>query len=241
MRDKVRKWKARNSEPTPAELRAELRRLQNLLASHETLKDVCLITGQFLRKAQADILHLQGIDDDAFFPVITQNSGADDKGLKAAYAEVYSDIDTKNQKTLKGDNVAPANKSKWIEKYKSTGTGGPQQPTSGTTAPADASRSDPFRRLLDAQSAWSDKSLSRDTTTVRDGIEGSKKAASSWLDTRIKQLKADIEDLKSRIGMPGSNPDKKEGKLLALPVVNEKGVVITDAEIAVNPGKYIFK
>ena len=43
MRDKVRRWKARNAEPTPAELRAELRRLQNLLASHQTLKDVCLI------------------------------------------------------------------------------------------------------------------------------------------------------------------------------------------------------
>lgn len=154
---------------------------------------------------------------------------------------MYSDIDSQNQKTLKGAEVAPGDKSTWIKRYKSTETGALQQPTSGTPAPAKVSKPDPFKELLDAQSAWSDKSLSRNTTTVRQSMEGSKKAASNWLDTRIKQLKADIEDLKSRIGMPGSTTDNKEGNMLALPVVNEKGVIITDAEVAVNPGKYLFK
>ena len=140
-------------------------------------------------------------------------------------------MDTKTQKTLNATEVKPDDKSKWIKRYQS------DEKAAEPPVPTDDSNADPFTKLLKAQSAWSDQNLSRNVTTVRESAASSKQAASNWLDTRIKQLNADIEDLKSRIGMPGSDTDKKEGHLLALPVVNEKGVVITDAEIAVNPGK----
>lgn len=37
---KTLNWKKDHSKPNPAEIRAEIRRLQNLIISHETLKDV---------------------------------------------------------------------------------------------------------------------------------------------------------------------------------------------------------
>jgi hypothetical protein len=37
---KALNWKKNHSKPNPAELRAEIRRLQSLLVSHETLKIV---------------------------------------------------------------------------------------------------------------------------------------------------------------------------------------------------------
>lgn len=37
---KALNWKKNNGKPNPAEIRAEIRRLQSLLASHETLQDV---------------------------------------------------------------------------------------------------------------------------------------------------------------------------------------------------------
>ena len=37
---KVLNWKKNNSGPSAAEIRAELRRLQNLLVSHQTLQKV---------------------------------------------------------------------------------------------------------------------------------------------------------------------------------------------------------
>ena len=37
IKEKIEKWDRNNSKPTPAEIRAEIRRLKNLLASHETL------------------------------------------------------------------------------------------------------------------------------------------------------------------------------------------------------------
>lgn len=39
---KTLNWKKNNSKPNPAEIRAEIRRLQSLLTSHETLKDVSI-------------------------------------------------------------------------------------------------------------------------------------------------------------------------------------------------------
>ncbi|KAK8113506.1 hypothetical protein PG984_014032 [Apiospora sp. TS-2023a] len=40
VRDKIINWEQRNNRPTTAEIRAELRRLRNLLASHEVLRKV---------------------------------------------------------------------------------------------------------------------------------------------------------------------------------------------------------
>jgi len=38
--EKIKGWDAKNAEPSSAEIRADIKRLQNLLVSHQVLKDV---------------------------------------------------------------------------------------------------------------------------------------------------------------------------------------------------------
>ncbi|KAL2880862.1 hypothetical protein SGCOL_003889 [Colletotrichum sp. CLE4] len=89
---KVLNWKANNHGPSIAEVRAELRRLQNLLASHQTLQEA--------------------IEGNKFVPVFEANKEADPKGLKAAYLDVYAAMDVQNggaqDSEKSGDNVLDA-------------------------------------------------------------------------------------------------------------------------------------
>ncbi|KAL4403651.1 hypothetical protein CABS03_14911 [Colletotrichum abscissum] len=91
---KTLNWKKDHAKPNPAEIRAEIRRLQGLLVSHETLADA--------------------IDKNAFFPVMSSDSTADNKKVKEAYAHVYNDMDTKNAKS-RGQDENGSNKSHWLK------------------------------------------------------------------------------------------------------------------------------
>ncbi|KAL6699848.1 hypothetical protein J3F84DRAFT_345153 [Trichoderma pleuroticola] len=69
-----------NLGPSHAEVRAEIRRLQNLLVSHQTLQ--------------------KAVDEGVFFPVLASNKDADQGELQAAYTEVYASMDDENKKPL---------------------------------------------------------------------------------------------------------------------------------------------
>ncbi|QYT05579.1 hypothetical protein H0G86_012470 [Trichoderma simmonsii] len=84
---KVLNWKKNNSGPSPAEVRAEIRRLQNLLVSHQTLQ--------------------QAITDSVFFPVLASNKDADQSELQTAYTAVYASMDEENKKLFEKKEGAP--------------------------------------------------------------------------------------------------------------------------------------
>ncbi|KXH50060.1 hypothetical protein CSIM01_07318 [Colletotrichum simmondsii] len=172
---KVLHWKANNHGPSIAEVRAELRRLQNLLASHETLKDA--------------------INKNQFHPVLEVNKEADQTNLKSAYLDVYSAMDVQN----------------------------------GGTKDNQKSGGDILDALVKAQKEHTETSLKRNNATIRDNTAESKSAALGWLDTRIEQLKTEIGELKTRLGMPSSAPEPGQlaGKLLDLPVVDGNGIQVS--------------
>ncbi|KAK3365596.1 hypothetical protein B0T24DRAFT_710717 [Lasiosphaeria ovina] len=190
---KTLNWSRNNAKPNPAEIRAEIRRLQSLLASHETLQDA--------------------IDKDAFFPVLLQDNAGDDSGVKAAYAQVYSNMDTKN---AKGRDQPEASKEAWLKKF-------------GITTPTDNA----LKLLADAQKEQTEASLSRNNRTVRESNEKSKERAGVWITARIKQIKADIEDLQNQLTSAQANPTSSAPPLL--PVVNSEGMVVTGDELVANP------
>ncbi|OPB40225.1 hypothetical protein A0O28_0003040 [Trichoderma guizhouense] len=84
---KVLNWKKNNSGPSPAEVRAEIRRLQNLLVSHKTLQ--------------------KAVDDGVFFPVLASNKDADQSELQTAYTAVYASMDEENKKLFEKKEGAP--------------------------------------------------------------------------------------------------------------------------------------
>ncbi|KAG7042833.1 hypothetical protein JMJ78_0006340 [Colletotrichum scovillei] len=180
---KVLHWKANNHGPSIAEVRAELRRLQNLLASHETLKDA--------------------INKNQFHPVLEVNKEADQTNLKSAYLDVYSAMDVLN----------------------------------GGTKDNQKSGGDILDALVKAQKEHTETSLKRNNATIRDNTAESKSAALGWLDTRIEQLKTEIGELKTRLGMPSSAPEPGQlaGKLLDLPVVDGNGIQVKGDQIAIDP------
>ncbi|KAK0758399.1 LOW QUALITY PROTEIN: hypothetical protein N5P37_008797 [Trichoderma harzianum] len=84
---KVLNWKKNNSGPSPAEVRAEIRRLQNLLVSHKTLQ--------------------KAVDGGVFFPVLASNKDADQSELQTAYTAVYASMDEENKKLFEKKEGAP--------------------------------------------------------------------------------------------------------------------------------------
>ncbi|KAM0293753.1 hypothetical protein ACHAPM_011494 [Fusarium culmorum] len=90
---KTLNWKKDHAKPNPTEIRAEIRHLQGLLVSHETLAEA--------------------IDKNAFFPVMSSDLTVDNKKVKEAYAHVYNDMDTKNAQSRGQDNNE-TNKSNWL-------------------------------------------------------------------------------------------------------------------------------
>ncbi|MCJ1240206.1 hypothetical protein MMC14_008206 [Varicellaria rhodocarpa] len=183
--DKVENWDVNNKNPTPSEIRAEIRRLKNLLASHITLKE--------------------GIDKNAIFPVLSENKTDDDNELKQAYANVYSSMEADNEKILDTPKKGP-----------------------NTNGPA-ADSTKPFTDLVKAQSNWNDNSLNRNKNTVRSNLELKKTAAKGWIDKKIKMLEEDIKELELKL------PNGGQSGIVALQVVDEKGVNVTDEERRANP------
>ncbi|OTA07299.1 hypothetical protein A9Z42_0081940 [Trichoderma parareesei] len=203
---KVLNWKKNNSGPSAAEIRAELRRLQNLLVSHQTLQ--------------------KAIEGNAFFPVLASNKDAGHGDLEGAYAQVYANMDDKNKELLTRRRVgdaAPAEdrtKAEWLKNNFNI-----ESRLEGVLA---------LEKLIEVQKEHTEKSLSRTTSTVRDGEEANKLKAGQWLGARIGQLEADIADLKEQLGIAKS-AEQAQSQLLALPVINENGIVVTDGEARADP------
>ncbi|KAG7294644.1 hypothetical protein NEMBOFW57_004721 [Staphylotrichum longicolle] len=190
---KALNWKKNNGKPNPAEIRAEIRRLQSLLASHETLQDA--------------------IEKDAFVPVLSQDNAADDSEVRKAYAQVYSDMDTKNAADR---NQPQASKEAWLQRF-------------GVTTPTDNA----LKLLADAQKVQTEASLSRNNRTVRESSDQNKARAGIWIAARIKQINADIEDLKKQLTSAQAHAAPSAPPLL--PVVNSEGMVASGDELVANP------
>ncbi|KAF5007507.1 hypothetical protein FDECE_6154 [Fusarium decemcellulare] len=126
-------------------------------------------------------------------------------------------MDDKNQKAFSGPAVDANTKSSWPKEY-------------GVTSPAD----NVLNNLFSAQKEYNKNSLCRINATVRDNVEQNKNKAFGWLNTRITQLKDDIADLKEQLGL-SRTAKSQEGSLLALPVVNQDGIQVTEDKLAVDP------
>jgi hypothetical protein len=90
--------------------------------------------------------------------------------------------------------------------------------------------------LVQKQKELTEQSLSRNNATLRDNQEASKVKAGEMLGARISQLEADIAELKEKLGMARS-AEQAQAQLLALPVVNEQGIVVSDSEARADPSK----
>ncbi|PTB62270.1 hypothetical protein BBK36DRAFT_1163305 [Trichoderma citrinoviride] len=202
---KVLNWKKNNSGPSAAEIRAELRRLQNLLVSHQTLQ--------------------KAIDEDAFFPILASNKDAGQSDLQAAYAQVYANMDEENKRLLtekkEGDTPPADDRSKadWLKREFG------KDRLEGAAA---------LDNLVNVQKVNTEQSLSRTNATVRDTQNANKDKAGQWLGARISQLEADIADLKEQLGV-ARGAEQAQAQLLALPVVNGNGIVVTDDEARADP------
>jgi len=181
----------------------------------------------------------KGIEEKALFPVITnEEPGEEDKRLRNAYADVYANIESENAKQVtKTSGPTPAADAglKWrgkvplgVRKVREADSANTQIPP----AQPEAAPDNPFENLRKAQQEWSDTSLSRNKATVRTSVDTETKAASGWLEKKIKQLEGEIKELKVQLG------DGAEGKLLPLKVINEQGITITDADRSADPRKF---
>ncbi|KZL68026.1 hypothetical protein CI238_13054 [Colletotrichum incanum] len=156
------------------------------------------------------------ITDDTFFPVLSSDSGDDQNKVKAAYAQVYSDMDTKNAASRDQDKRETA-KGDWLKnKF-------------GVTSPA----TNVLDNLVKEQKAQTESSLNRNNRSVRENTEASKKRAGSWIDKRIEQITQDIEDLKKQLTSAEATPSAITPPML--PVVNSEGMVVTGDELMANP------
>ncbi|KAF4339605.1 hypothetical protein FBEOM_6481 [Fusarium beomiforme] len=193
---KTLSWKKNNSMPNPAEIRAEIRRLQSLLFSHETLQNA--------------------IDNDTFFPVLSSDKAADQNGVKAAYAQVYTDMDSKNADDW-GEDKRVDKKTSWLK----------------DTFKVDPTSKNVLQNLVDEQKKHTEASLDRNSKSVRDNTEQSKKRAGDWITARIKQIKDDIEELQRQLTAAQASATSSAPPLL--PVVNAEGIVVTGDELSADP------
>ncbi|KAM0438111.1 hypothetical protein ACHAQK_006842 [Fusarium lateritium] len=195
---KTLNWKKDHAKPNPAEIRAEIRRLQGLLVSHETLAEA--------------------IDKNAFFPVMSSDSTADNKKVKEAYAHVYNDMDTKNAQS-RGQDKNESNKSNWPK-------------VAFDAAPL---TDNVLKNLTDEQKKHDEASLDRNNRSVRDNEEQNKDKAKLWIGARVGQIKQDIDDLKKQLSAAEAASLISTPPLL--PVVNAEGIVVTGDELLANPSK----
>jgi hypothetical protein len=164
------------------------------------------------------VLNVKAIDEDAFFPVLDDNKKDDQTGVKAAYAQVYTDMDSKNALARNQDTRADT-KNSWIKsKFE-------MEPLTENV----------LGNLVDAQKAQTTASLDRNNRSVRDNSEKSKTTATTWIDSRLVQLKTDIEALQKQLTSAQASVTSSTPPLL--PVVNAQGMVITGDELMADPSK----
>lgn len=165
-------------------------------------------------------LTIKAIDHDTFFPVLSSDQGGDQSKVKAAYAQVYNDMDTKNAQD-RGQQKNDGNTSSWLKN------------TYGIEAPA----TNALQNLVDAQKEQTESSLSRNNRSVRDNTEQSKTRAGDWIASRIKQITADIEDLQKQLTIAQTSAASTAPPLL--PVVNAEGIVVSGDELMADPSAFV--
>lgn len=126
-------------------------------------------------------------------------------------------MDTKNAED-RNQPLTQASKEAWLQKF-------------GVTTPTDNA----LKLLADAQKVQTEASLSRNNRTVRESSDQNKARAGVWLAARIKQINADIDDLKKQLTSAQANATPSAPPLL--PVVNSEGMVASGDELVANPSK----
>ncbi|KAJ3938456.1 uncharacterized protein N0V96_011711 [Colletotrichum fioriniae] len=149
-----------------------------------------------------------------------KHSGDDQDKVKAAYAQVYSDMDTKNAASRDEDKRETA-KGEWLKnKF-------------GVTIPT----TNVLKNLVDEQKVQTESSLSRNNRSLRSNTAASKERAGSWIEKRIEQINQDIVDLKKQLASAEATPSATAPPML--PVVNSSGIVITGDELMANPSEFM--
>lgn len=151
------------------------------------------------------------------------NAGnADHKALKAAYADVYTDLDQKNAITFKGTAVEPKSREQFYKGY------GAPDPTTNV----EWKNFDALKRLQNAQQADAETSLSKTTNAARKVVADTETTCDTWLANRLSQLDRDIKALNDQLEKapaPSAIP--------LLQVVNSEGVIINADELKADPSK----
>ncbi|MCJ1379934.1 hypothetical protein MMC17_003037 [Xylographa soralifera] len=91
VKEKVQNWNQQHAKATPAEIKAEIKRLKNLLISHTALKD--------------------SVAKNTFHAVIPVDNNEADEKLHKAYTDAYALVESANKATLAGSLLTAAVKS----------------------------------------------------------------------------------------------------------------------------------
>ena len=188
---------------------------------------------------------------------MTGQAPVDDKKLKKAYADVYTSLDKDNARTLLGPKPADDSKAAWNNKYVQPASG--SAPAAESTPNAepdtvfkdDASTTahyapsdfpvpriedppvaDPVIALTKAQSDWKEASLNRNKSTIRGELKPSGDEALRWINSKIKQIQGEIDELKAKLPQGGVAGLVGGG----LQVINANGVTITEDDRKASPG-----
>ena len=170
MRNKVLQWNKDYAKPTPSEIKAEIKRLQNLLISHKALEAVCRFTEYrlLIRCCGIILMHelVQTVDENTFHAVLPQDTNTGDEGLHDKYKVAYNESNDRN-KTLLSD--LEAGRDAIMSTIVALGP------------------------LKEAQDAWRRKTLKANRKAVGEMKEAEKAEVKRYLEARIEVIEREIE------------------------------------------------
>ncbi|KAK6206277.1 uncharacterized protein QIS74_13696 [Colletotrichum tabaci] len=189
-----------------------MKRIEN---SKEAFRNLTVIASDGSSEYNGVVL-TPAIEANTFLPVLSSDSTTDNQKIKAAYAHVYNDMDTKNAES-RGQDTQMSAKSDWVKRAFN----------------ADPITDNVLRNLIDEQKKQDEFSLNRNNRSVRDNADQNMEKAKSWIGARIKQITQDIDDLRKQLTNAEATPSPNAPPML--PVVNSEGIVITGDELVANP------
>ncbi|KFZ15398.1 hypothetical protein V501_02726 [Pseudogymnoascus sp. VKM F-4519 (FW-2642)] len=188
----------------------------------------------------------------AYFPMMTGQAPVDDAALKKAYVGAYTALDKENARTLLGSKPAATSNDAWLSKYAALAPGAPATATEteeDETVKAEVYKPEdfpvpkdgdpevpnpitaPMTTLAKAQSDWNEASLNRNKSTVRGELKQSSDAALLWINSKIKKIESEIEELKAKLPQKGAAGLVSRG----LQVINANGVTISEDDRNASP------
>ncbi|GJC97826.1 hypothetical protein ColKHC_06652 [Colletotrichum higginsianum] len=189
-----------------------MKRIEN---SKEAFRNLTVIASDGSSEYNGVVL-TPAIEANTFLPVLSSDSTTDNQKVKAAYAHVYNDMDTKNAES-RGQDTQMSAKTDWVKRAFN----------------ADPITENVLRNLIDEQKKQDEFSLNRNNRSVRDNADQNMEKAKSWIDARVKQITQDIEDLRKQLTNAEATPSPNAPPML--PVVNAEGIIITGDELVANP------